>query len=83
MSWFDIEDPDRNRFGLSSITRRNLGWRMWWSGPWMPTRLVAATKPLAVVRAEPSPWRTLSEIEGPGLTGNAPAAIVPVGGGQL
>lgn len=26
-------------------TRRNLGWRMWWGGPWMPTFLVEADKP--------------------------------------
>ena len=31
-------------FGLSNITRRNLGWRMWWSGPWLATRLVTAVK---------------------------------------
>jgi arsenite methyltransferase len=28
------------------VTRRNLGWRMWW-GPGLGTRLVTATKPLA------------------------------------
>lgn len=32
--------------GLTDIHRRNLGWRMWWSGPWLPTHLVTATKPL-------------------------------------
>jgi len=31
--------------GLSDATRRGLGWRMWWSGPWLPTFLVTATKP--------------------------------------
>jgi ubiquinone/menaquinone biosynthesis C-methylase UbiE len=31
--------------GMISITRRNLGWRMWWSGPWLPTHLVTALKP--------------------------------------
>jgi SAM-dependent methyltransferase len=31
--------------GMIDITRRGLGWRMWWSGPWLPTRLVTATKP--------------------------------------
>ena len=20
--------------GMTDVTRRNLGWRMWWSGPW-------------------------------------------------
>ena len=31
--------------GMTGIARRNLGWRMWWSGPWLATRLVTATKP--------------------------------------
>jgi len=34
--------------GLNSIVCRNLGWRMWWGGPWLATRLVTATKPAAV-----------------------------------
>ena len=34
-------------FGWSDVRRRNLGWRMWWGGPWFPTHLVAATKPAA------------------------------------
>jgi len=32
--------------GMIDVVRRGLGWRMWWSGPWLPTRLVTATKPL-------------------------------------
>jgi ubiquinone/menaquinone biosynthesis C-methylase UbiE len=31
--------------GMTDIARRDLGWRLWWSGPWLPTRLVTATKP--------------------------------------
>ena len=31
--------------GMSDITRRMLGWRLWWGGPWAATRLVTATKP--------------------------------------
>jgi SAM-dependent methyltransferase len=31
--------------GMLHPTRRSLGWRMWWTGPWLPTRLVSATKP--------------------------------------
>ena len=31
--------------GLVDVTYRNLGWRLWWSGPWLATRLIAATKP--------------------------------------
>lgn len=31
--------------GLVDVTMRNLGWRMWWGGPWMPTRVVTAVKP--------------------------------------
>lgn len=33
------------RDGMSNVTRRNLGWRMWYSGPWLATRLVSAIKP--------------------------------------
>jgi SAM-dependent methyltransferase len=29
--------------GLLDVTRRALGWRMWWTGPWLPTHLVTAT----------------------------------------
>ena len=28
--------------GMDDIGRRSLGWRMWWSGPWLATRLVRA-----------------------------------------
>jgi arsenite methyltransferase len=31
--------------GMIDVDRRNLGWRMWWSGPWLPTHLVTARKP--------------------------------------
>jgi len=30
--------------GFVNVERRSLGWRMWWSGPWLATRLVSATK---------------------------------------
>jgi ubiquinone/menaquinone biosynthesis C-methylase UbiE len=33
------------QLGLIDVGRRRLGWRMWWTGPWLPTRLVTATKP--------------------------------------
>jgi arsenite methyltransferase len=33
------------RLGMMSLERRSLGWRLWWSGPWLPTHLVTATKP--------------------------------------
>lgn len=40
------EYRDRLReLGLAEVRTRNLGWRMWWLGPLMPTRLVTATKP--------------------------------------
>lgn len=32
------------QLGATSV-RRNLGWRMWWGGPWVPTMLVDARKP--------------------------------------
>jgi ubiquinone/menaquinone biosynthesis C-methylase UbiE len=31
--------------GMNDVTRRRLGWRFWWGGPWGTTRLVTATKP--------------------------------------
>jgi arsenite methyltransferase len=31
--------------GWRNVKRRNLGWRMWYGGPWFSTRLVSATKP--------------------------------------
>jgi arsenite methyltransferase len=31
--------------GMTVVARRGLGWRMWWSGPWLATRVVIATKP--------------------------------------
>ncbi|MGW5362859.1 class I SAM-dependent methyltransferase [Actinopolymorpha pittospori] len=32
--------------GLVDVRVRPLGWRMWWGGPWMSTRVVSATKPM-------------------------------------
>lgn len=31
--------------GMAEVSRRDLGWRQWWSGPWLPTHLVSARKP--------------------------------------
>jgi arsenite methyltransferase len=28
----------------ATVARRNLGWRMWWGGPWVPTQMIDATK---------------------------------------
>jgi arsenite methyltransferase len=33
------------KLGMVDLVHRGLGWRMWWGGPWMATRLVTATKP--------------------------------------
>ncbi|HEX4792487.1 MAG TPA: class I SAM-dependent methyltransferase [Humisphaera sp.] len=33
------------KIGMADVTRQALGWRMWWSGPWLATRLVQARKP--------------------------------------
>jgi ubiquinone/menaquinone biosynthesis C-methylase UbiE len=33
------------KLGMSDVTRRALGWRFWWGGPWGATRLVEAIKP--------------------------------------
>jgi ubiquinone/menaquinone biosynthesis C-methylase UbiE len=30
--------------GWDNVRRRNIGWRMWYGGPWFATRLVTATK---------------------------------------
>src|SRR5882672_6694466 len=30
------------KLGMIDVARKNLGWRMWWSGPWAATRLVSA-----------------------------------------
>ena len=35
----------RDDFGWREVRRHNLGWRMWWGGPWFPTHLITATKP--------------------------------------
>ena len=29
---------------LTGVGRRSLGWRQWWSGPWLASRLITATK---------------------------------------
>jgi arsenite methyltransferase len=34
-----------SELGWRNVRRRNLGWRMWYGGPWFATRLVTATKP--------------------------------------
>jgi hypothetical protein len=33
------------KLGMTNVIRRSLGWRLWWSGPWLATYLVAANKP--------------------------------------
>jgi arsenite methyltransferase len=33
------------KLGMTGVTRRRLGWRFWWGGPWGSTHLVTATKP--------------------------------------
>ncbi len=40
--------------GLADVKRRQLGWRMWWSGPWLATYVVSACK------AQPGGDSTLS-----------------------
>jgi arsenite methyltransferase len=30
---------------MGAVTRRRLGWRFWYGGPWTATRLVIANKP--------------------------------------
>lgn len=31
--------------GAGDLHVRGAGWRMWWSGPWMATRILTASKP--------------------------------------
>lgn len=31
--------------GMADVAVRDLGWRMWWGGPWVPTKLVTARRP--------------------------------------
>jgi len=34
-----------SKLGMTDVARRDLGWRVWWSGPWLPTYVVTARKP--------------------------------------
>lgn len=44
--WETRQHAERLReLGWRDVRRRNLGWRMWYGGPWFSTRLVTATKP--------------------------------------
>jgi arsenite methyltransferase len=44
--WETRQHEERLReLGWRKVKRRNLGWRMWYGGPWFSTRLVTATKP--------------------------------------
>jgi len=38
------------QLGMINVQRENLGCRAWWSGPWLPTHLVSATKPCVPTR---------------------------------
>ncbi|AGL17893.1 class I SAM-dependent methyltransferase [Actinoplanes sp. N902-109] len=31
--------------GMIDVSRRSLGWRLWWTGPWLRTVLITATRP--------------------------------------
>src|SRR5207248_11713285 len=33
------------KLGIIELSRRGLGWRMWWSGAWLATRAVTGRKP--------------------------------------
>lgn len=44
--WETRQHAERLReLGWRNVRRQNLGWRMWYGGPWFSTRLVTATKP--------------------------------------
>ncbi|MBV9126245.1 MAG: class I SAM-dependent methyltransferase, partial [Planctomycetes bacterium] len=36
------------KIAMQDVTRRRLGWRFWWGGPWAATCLVTATKPASL-----------------------------------
>jgi arsenite methyltransferase len=41
--------------GLVDVQRHSLGWRMWWSGPWLPTVMVTARHPAPSLSTSPAP----------------------------
>jgi len=45
----DLRNIERYRerleaLGMADVSVRDLGWRMWWGGPWVPTKLVTASR---------------------------------------
>jgi ubiquinone/menaquinone biosynthesis C-methylase UbiE len=48
-----IVDIERVPEYLAVEQARPLGWRMWWTGPWFPTRLLVASRP-ALVASKPA-----------------------------
>lgn len=45
--WKTHQHADALRqLGWQDVRHRNVGWRMWYGGPWASTRLVTATKPV-------------------------------------
>ena len=65
------------KLGLTDVSRHSLGWRMWWSGPWLPTFLVAAAKPDRQERACPG----ASDLVGGGGSELAEPGAAPAGRG--
>ena len=57
--------------GMAAVRRRSLGWRMWWSGPWLRTCVVSATKPSGVLGAA-----------GPAVAGDQ-LDLEPAGAGEI
>lgn len=41
--------------GLAGVSRRGLGWRFWYGGPWMAASLVTASRPASVGKAPSGP----------------------------
>jgi arsenite methyltransferase len=44
LRWTGVYRDRLVSLGMTDVTVRNLGWRMWWGGPWVPTRLVTARR---------------------------------------
>jgi arsenite methyltransferase len=50
---FDISKTSEYRerlveLGSTDLSARNAGWRVWWTGPWMASYVVSATKPAGI-----------------------------------
>ena len=65
---------------VADIRGLRLGWRMWWGGPWVGTRLVAATKNPAIITTTADMPTALSGAAGTSASADAaPGASITTG----